>query len=526
MAELIALSDTAEPAGRLKQKYTELLATPFTGVNSQRLASRTAPNRSKPVVRVAAWNIETGVDFELIRLAFTDPLRLDQAVRKLNAALPENERADREDIAAARAEAEHLRHSDILILNEVDLGMPRSEYRDVARELAAALGTDYAFGVEFIEVDKIHLGIESLPALKEVRDEKFAQRPSVDKARYRGLQGTAILSRYPIRSARNIRLKGCYDWYSTEKYFIDNLAENGRRFTAKQVFLERISREVRHGGRFALAVELEVPESPTGRLMAVAAHLENKTRPDCRREQMEELLHELRDVRHPLVLGGDLNTSGTDAAPTSIARELRKRARSPNFWASQAIGWFSPSPFANVIFGCTKYWRNYRDPTARNIPLVAPNGDAQLFDMLEDFQFADGGAFDFSGDKERSANGRGGTLSNSNERARKGFRPTFEFKRDYKGFAGQMRLDWLLVKPSASTGDTAGRFAPRNGRTLEHVNEAAPGRISDHHPITVDLPLDVLKAASGPDTRAKPTPGDGNRSNPSTRRISRRPSAN
>jgi hypothetical protein len=197
----------------------------------------------------------------------------------------------------------------------------------------------------------------------------------------------------------------------------------------------------------------------------------------------------LREDRNPLILGGDLNTSGSSAAPTSIARELKKRARNPNFWASQTVGWFSPIPFASVIFGCTKYWRNYRDPTARNIPVIAPNGDARLFDALEDFRFADGGAFDFSGAKARSFNGRGGKLSNSNERARKGFRPTYEFKRDYKGFVGQMRLDWLLIKPAVNDGDGAVAFAPRHGRTLEHVNESAPGRISDHHPITVDLPL-------------------------------------
>jgi hypothetical protein len=129
-----------------------------------------------------------------------------------------------------------------------------------------------------------------------------------------------------------------------------------------------------------LIAEIDVPESPTGRVTVVAPHLENKSQPECRREQMDQILEHLRDVKNHLILGGDLNTSGTDATPTSLKRELTKRARNPNFWAGQALQWFGPVPFASLIAGCTNYWKNYRDPTARNIPVIAPNGDAQLFD--------------------------------------------------------------------------------------------------------------------------------------------------
>ena len=89
----------------------------------------------------------------------------------------------------------------------------------------------------------------------------------------------------------------------------------------------------------------------------------------------------------------------------------------------------------------------------------------------------------------KSTNGREGTLSNSNERAAKGFTPTFEFERDFGGVIGQLRLDWLLVKPAVYGQNSALHFAPWFGATLDHLNEAIPGQISDHHPITVDLPL-------------------------------------
>jgi hypothetical protein len=68
-----------------------------------------------------------------------------------------------------------------------------------------------------------------------------------DRARYLGLHGNAILSRYPIDAARIIRLPVCHDWYKAEKAAISAL-EKGKRVAANKVFLERIGREVRQGG--------------------------------------------------------------------------------------------------------------------------------------------------------------------------------------------------------------------------------------------------------------------------------------
>jgi endonuclease/exonuclease/phosphatase family metal-dependent hydrolase len=329
--------------------------------------------------------------------------------------------------------------------------------------------------------------LEELHAPEEKLKEQFLKDLAVDPSRYKGLHGTAVLSRYPIRSAKNMRLKVCHDWFADEKKVSE--LEKGKRLASENVFLEKISREVRHGNRFALVVELEVPESPTGLVTVVAVHLENKCRPTCRKEQLEELLVQLQAIKNPLVMGGDLNTTGADGAPTSIGREIKKRVRNPNFWASQAISWFSPIALPNLFIGSANYVKNYQDPTAVSVPLVAVNREARLFDKLEKFRFDDGGSFDFAGYKMRSINGREGTLADSNERAAKGFTPTFEFRRDYKGLVGQLRLDWLLVKPAVHQGNHPLHFTPWYGRTLDHLNEAVPGQISDHHPITVDLAL-------------------------------------
>ena len=41
-----------------------------------------------------------------------------------------------------------LQEIDVLVLNEADWGMKRTDYRDVAGELAAALHMNYVYGVE------------------------------------------------------------------------------------------------------------------------------------------------------------------------------------------------------------------------------------------------------------------------------------------------------------------------------------------------------------------------------------------
>ena len=131
-------------------------------------------------------------------------------------------------------------------------------------------------------------------------------------------------------------------------------------------------------------------------------------------------------------------------------------------------------------------------PTAHSVPLLGENPEAKFFTTLHRFRFADGGILDFRGNRERSSNLREGKLADSNERGEKGFVPTNELGRTY-GPTGQYKIDWIFVKPPEySDSDPAKmsyRFAPHFGRTLKALNYAIPERISDHSPITVDLPL-------------------------------------
>ena len=152
-----------------------------------------------------------------------------------------------------------IRPFDLILANELDDGCARSGNRNTARELAEALGLNYAWGLEFIEL---------------VNDENA-----------KGFHGNAVFSRWPIRRAGVIRLPEQYNWY--------------------------FDRQKRIGGRLAVFAQLEVGGAPLG---VVSIHLENRTDGLGRQAQMRTILEavrrELPDM--PLILGGDLNTNTFD----------------------------------------------------------------------------------------------------------------------------------------------------------------------------------------------------------------------
>lgn len=173
-------------------------------------------------------------------------------------------------------------------------------------------------------------------------------------------------------------------------------------------------------------------------------------------------------------------------------REIYKRVGNEEFWAQQGLKIASGLGIAfDAIRNGVNLLRRHSDPTVADVPVLAPNDESEFFEVVENFRFADGGAFDFRGDKTRAVNGAEGTLANSNHREGKGFMTTFQVDRAI-GRVSKMKLDWIFVKAFATDPrDEAGsyRFAPHFGRTMEVLNDSIDGRISDHSPITVDLPL-------------------------------------
>ena len=487
---LIQLYEQETLSTPLNNQLQQLLTTPF--VSNAATARGVRPLKPQAgqlgqFLRVAQWNIERGLEFAAISAAFTDAEQFSALINRGKFAHGTPERA------RVLRQIELLKEADVIILNEADWGLRRTGYRHIAAELAEAMGMNYAYGVEFVEIDPLQLGTEKFAGAEAKDQSELAEHIKVDPARYKGLHGTAILSRYPLENVRLVPFKfQGHDWYADEKKGVAAL-ELGKRTVGEKVFLEKVAREVRRGGRMMLIAEIHDADIPTGAAVIVATHLEARTAPKNRVKQLRELLAHIQSIEHPVILAGDMNTSTRDQTPTSIRREIKKRLGSEKFWLEQAVKYATGvGLLLDVVRGGVNFSRTHADPTVRSIKFVAENPEAKFFEVLKDFRFADGGAFDFRGDRARSSNGMPGTFANSNERADKGFETTYAAVRTI-GPSGKYKLDWIFVKPAALTkpGDRQQpyRFAPHFGRTLTDLNRSSEDRISDHNPVLVDLPF-------------------------------------
>ncbi|MFC2074649.1 endonuclease/exonuclease/phosphatase family protein [Bdellovibrionota bacterium] len=156
--------------------------------------------------------------------------------------------------------------ADIILLQEVDQGMARTENKDVATEISSALNMHYAFVPQHLELSK---GKERLEEEIPGEDEK-------------SIHGIAILSRYKIKKAWSWVLHECD---SSEHTF---------------------QLEPRIGRKRALAVQVEI----NGKTFTfVNVHLSVFTIPKCRLMQAKKLTEGLKDIDGPILIGGDFNTT-------------------------------------------------------------------------------------------------------------------------------------------------------------------------------------------------------------------------
>ena len=484
-------------APQLAEKLKVVTTTPF--INNEAYYSGARPAALDvpglgPTLRVAFWNIERGLELDYIQLFLTDK---DAFMAKVEAerkkAKESGKRVRNVDMEKIPQEIEILQASDIWVVNEVDWGVKRTRYREVVRELAKTLNMNWAYGVEFIEIDPKQLGTDQFDDGEDKASEEQLQKEfSVDKERLRALHGTAVLSRYPIRSARIVPFTVGYDWFKESKI---RPLEKGKRQASKLVG-EDLMREIRRGQRMTLYVDLDVPEAPEGRVTIAATHLENRTRPKYRRKQLEQLLKQVHDVQNPVIIAGDMNTTGSDATPTSAENFLYKRYGDADFWTTEGVQWATGF---GLVYKAAKTVRNlagieYRvDPTSANIPGASPNLESGFFKNLEKYRFADGTAIDFRGVEARTINDTAGTLADSNQRQSMGFTPTYitELIWGNVGIA-RFKLDWIFVKPGIKQPRDEKEsyvFAPHFARTLADLNNCPPEPISDHSPITIDLPF-------------------------------------
>ena len=484
--ELAWLSRTPEAEAALQEKLERVWRTPVVSNEAWFDGQRPRVLRTErlgDLLRVASWNIEKSLSIPRVVRALKSPEDYEAMIDARDAPPGSEARAE------MLRQRERLVTADIIFLQEMDIGVSRSGHIDAARMLARALGMNYAYGAQALEVDPVMLGLEEPedPSLKPRR---------VDPARYKGVFGSAILSRYPIVHAELFQLETKpYDWYRDEQKRAD-LVEHGRRLGSEWVFWNKITRELKVGGRSFFRVDVAVPGVPGGVVTLVNNHLEIKTRPKDREAQMVEILSHLKNVPHPVIMAGDHNTAPSDVSSTSFQRILWRQLDTPSAFVSTAVNLASLVTGTVVPLyrerGVLNALKNFQAPLAHDVPLLFPNPVRGLFEQVRDFQFDDGTTFDFRGDPDRSINARGGLLANSNEKRFWGQRTTFRVKRPI-GPIGRYRLDWMFVRSGLlrESTDKRGpyRLAPHFGETLAEFNEHLSQPLSDHRPIVVDLPL-------------------------------------
>lgn len=162
--------------------------------------------------------------------------------------------------------------ASVVLLSEVDNGMARTGQRHTSRDLAAALGMSYAFGVEFLELD--------LGAAVEL---EFC----TDDFNRHGFHGNALAARGTLHAPAMIRIDAHGHWFTPE------------------------SPAPRIGTRCAIAAAVETTAGP---LYAVSVHLENRGNAAYRERQMRVLIEAVEQLAGdvPVVIGGDLNTGLAD----------------------------------------------------------------------------------------------------------------------------------------------------------------------------------------------------------------------
>lgn len=195
--------------------------------------SRVVADRPIPEdLRVVSWNIEQGTRYERIR----------------------------EALAALDA--------DVYLLQEVDRGVRRSDYRDVARDLAHDLELNWVFAGEFQEIGQ---GRRSTAAIT----------------------GQAVLSRYPIERAVALRFKN----QAKLRWHLDPI-------------------QPRRGGRMAIRAE-------SAGVLLYNAHIESARNDEFRSKQIDEVLVDHRQLSStpPVVFAGDFNT-GDPPHESIIVRQV------------------------------------------------------------------------------------------------------------------------------------------------------------------------------------------------------------
>lgn len=169
---------------------------------------------------------------------------------------------------------------DVILLQEVDVDARRTNYLNIAREIAHALRMHYVFGCEFQEL---------------------AQRGPAGPA----LHGQATLSRFPLLGSRVLRFRNQSGFWGP-RWFIPAWSPLERRI----------------GGRMALINYVETRE---GRLVFYNVHLESRGKDVLRSCQLSEIFDDVRQYGSgsTVVVAGDLNMDCSQGVAASLINSMQ-----------------------------------------------------------------------------------------------------------------------------------------------------------------------------------------------------------
>ena len=154
--------------------------------------------------------------------------------------------------------------ADLILLQETDVNARRTQYRNVAREIAQALRMDYVFGCEFEELTQ---GDHNSPAY----------------------HGHATLSRLPISESRVLRFRRQSGFWRPRWYI---------------PMIPRLQRRL--GARMALVSHISWLETP---LILYNVHLESRGNDALRCSQLAEIVQDVQRYESalPIIVAGDFN---------------------------------------------------------------------------------------------------------------------------------------------------------------------------------------------------------------------------
>ena len=140
--ELKVLARRPRPEGALKQKLDRFFSRPIVSNEAWYSGMRPWLNQNETLgdfLRIATWNVEKSIHAH----EAAEMLRSRAAFEKLID--PEYAPEGSPEREGLLRERDRLITADVVLLQENDIGISRSGYRDAAREAAQALGMNYAF---------------------------------------------------------------------------------------------------------------------------------------------------------------------------------------------------------------------------------------------------------------------------------------------------------------------------------------------------------------------------------------------